>query len=34
LAENAVESIIDIDVYNEMLEEEKRGIAELETFFS
>lgn len=33
LAENAVESIIDIDLYNEMLEEEKRGISELEKFF-
>lgn len=34
LAENAVESIIDIDLYNEMLEEEKKGINELEAFFS
>ena len=34
LAENAVESIIDIDLYNEMLEEEKRGIVELESFFA
>jgi hypothetical protein len=34
LAENAVESIIDIDLYNDMLEEEKRGINELEMFFS
>jgi hypothetical protein len=34
LAENAVESIIDIELYNEMLEEEKKGIHELEAFFS
>ena len=34
LADNAVENIIDIDLYNEMLEEEKRGINELEAFFS
>lgn len=34
LAENAVESIIDIDIYNEMIEEERRGIAELESFFA
>lgn len=33
LAENAVEEIIDIDTYNAMLEEEKKGIAELEAFF-
>lgn len=33
LAENAVEEIIDIDTYNKMLEEEKKGIAELEAFF-
>lgn len=34
LAENAVENIIDIDLYNDMLEEEKKGIHELEAFFS
>lgn len=33
LAENAVENIIDIDIYNEMLEEERKGINELEAFF-
>lgn len=34
LAENAVESIIDIDIYNEMIEEEKRGIIKLKSFFA
>lgn len=34
LAENAVKNIIDIDLYKEMLEEEKKGINELEAFFS
>jgi hypothetical protein len=34
LAEDAVESIIDIGLYNEMIEEEKRGLRELEAFFS
>jgi hypothetical protein len=33
LAENAVEEIIDYDLYEEMLEEEKKGISELEAFF-
>jgi hypothetical protein len=33
LAENAVEHIIDINLYNEMIEEEKKGIAELKSFF-
>jgi hypothetical protein len=33
IAENAIQSIIDIDLYNEMLKEEKRGIIELESFF-
>lgn len=34
LAESAVESIIDIDLYNDMLEEEERDITELKSFFS
>jgi hypothetical protein len=34
LAENAVESIIDIDLYNQMIDKEKEDIAELEAFFS
>ena len=34
LAENAVESIIDIDIYNKMLQEEKKGIDELKSFFN
>lgn len=33
LAEEAVEDIIDIDLYNEMLDEERKGIVELEEFF-
>lgn len=33
LAEEAVEEIIDLDLYREMLEEERNGIAELEEFF-
>jgi hypothetical protein len=33
LAEDAVNEIIDIDLYNDMLDEEKKGIAELERFF-
>lgn len=34
LAENAIKSIIDIDLFNEVIEEEKKGITELEAFFS
>ena len=34
LAEEAVNEIIDIDLYNEILKEEQRGIAELEAFFN
>lgn len=33
LAENAVNSIIDINLYNQMLEEENNGIIELQSFF-
>lgn len=33
LAENAVEDVIDLDIYKEVLEEEKRGINELKKFF-
>ena len=34
LAEDAVESIIDLDLYNEKLEQEKKDIEELESFFN
>lgn len=33
LAEESVLDIIDLDLYNQMLEEEKKGIAELQSFF-
>jgi hypothetical protein len=34
LAESSVESIIDLDLFNLMLQEEKKGISELESFYS